>query len=202
MGVKLVSASAGSEEIVAPTTASNFTATLPAGTGTMVVNGVNSSIVSGNAVASTSGTNIDFTSIPSWVKRITVILNTVSTNGASAIIVQAGISIGVVTSGYTNTVGVVTTVNNTTRGSTITSGFTTYQAGSASSYSFSGAIVLVSLGSANTWVATGIVNNTGNSDISMTAGQVALGGTLDRVRITTSNGTDTFDAGSINILYE
>ena len=159
-------------------------------------------VTSSTAVASTSGTSIDFTSIPSWVKRVTCIFNTVSTNGASAIIVQAGISTGPITSGYTNTVGVVTTVNNTTRGATITSGFATYQAGSASAYVFSGAIVLVSLGSANTWVATGIVNNTGNPDIVMTAGQVALGGTLDRVRFTTANGTDTFDAGSVNIMYE
>jgi hypothetical protein len=90
MGVKLVSASAGSVEIVAPTTASNFTATLPAGTGTMVVNGVNSSIVSGTTVASTSGTSIDFTSIPSWVKRVTVMFNGVSLNGAINPLIQIG----------------------------------------------------------------------------------------------------------------
>jgi hypothetical protein len=35
-----------------------------------------------------------------------------------------------------------------------------------------------------------------------TGGSVTLSGTLDRVRITTVSGTDTFDAGSINILYE
>ena len=34
------------------------------------------------------------------------------------------------------------------------------------------------------------------------AGRVTLSGALDRVRVTTVNGTDTFDAGSINILYE
>ena len=33
-------------------------------------------------------------------------------------------------------------------------------------------------------------------------GELKLAGALDRVRITTVNGTDTFDAGSINILYE
>jgi hypothetical protein len=31
---------------------------------------------------------------------------------------------------------------------------------------------------------------------------LALGGVLDRVRLTTVNGTDTFDAGTVNILYE
>jgi len=92
MGVKLQSASAGSVELVAPSTASNYTATMPAGTGNVVVNGVNSSIVSGTAVASTSGTSIDFTSIPSWVKRITVMFNGVSTNGSSNLLVQLGTS--------------------------------------------------------------------------------------------------------------
>jgi hypothetical protein len=32
--------------------------------------------------------------------------------------------------------------------------------------------------------------------------QVSLSGTLDRIRLTTVNGSDTFDAGSINIIYE
>jgi hypothetical protein len=154
------------------------------------------------AVASTSGTSIDFTSIPAWVKRVTCIFNNVSTNGSSAIIIQAGISTGAVTSGYTNTGGLVTTVNNTTRGVTSTNGFLTIGSGSASAYFFSGTIVLVSLGTADTWIATGMVNNTGNSDITMTAGQVALGGTLDRIRFTASNGTDIFDTGTVNILLE
>jgi hypothetical protein len=34
------------------------------------------------------------------------------------------------------------------------------------------------------------------------SGTKSLSATLDRIRITTVNGTDTFDAGSINILYE
>ena len=92
MGVKLVSASGGSVEINPPATASSFTATMPAGTGNVVVNGINSAIVSGTAQASTSGTSIDFTGIPSWVKRITVMLKGVSTSATSQPIIQLGSS--------------------------------------------------------------------------------------------------------------
>ena len=64
-----------------------------------------------------------------------------------------------------------------------------------------GAIVLTNVTS-NTWVAQGVFHmptyTVGNS----AAGAKTLSGTLDRVRITTVNGTDTFDAGTINILYE
>jgi len=34
------------------------------------------------------------------------------------------------------------------------------------------------------------------------AGTKTISGVLDRIRLTTVNGTDTFDAGSVNILYE
>ena len=198
MGVKLVSASAGSVEIVPPTTASNFTATLPAGTGTMVVNGVNSSIVSGTVQPSTTGTFIDFTSIPSWVKRITVMFNDVSTNGSNLIIVQLGPG-SVTTSGYIS--------SGSTNGATsanITTGFIVNGRGSANAARI-GSIVITNITS-NTWVMFGSTNSNdataGSYDVWSVAGSIALAGALDRIRITTVNGTDTFDAGSINILYE
>ena len=158
-------------------------------------------VTSGTAVASTSGTSITFTGIPSWVKRVTCILSSVQVSGSSTILMQLGTSGGVVTSGYTNTAGSINTANNTTRGATSTSGILTYGAGSASAYVFSGSIVFVSLGS-NIWTASGTTNNSYNNDSTTTAGQVSLGGTLDRVRFYTTNGTDTFTAGTINILYE
>jgi hypothetical protein len=158
-------------------------------------------ITQGTAVASTSGTSINFTSIPAWVKRVTCILSSVQVSGSSTILMQLGTSGGVVTSGYTNTAGSINTTNNTTRGATSTSGILTYGGGSASLYVFSGSIVFVSLGS-NIWTASGTTNNSYNNDSTTTAGQVSLGGTLDRVRFFTTNGTDTFTAGTVNILYE
>jgi hypothetical protein len=154
-------------------------------------------IVSGTAVASTSGTSIDFTGIPSWVKRITVMFNGVSTNGTSNYLVQLGTSGGVVSTGY---ISMGNTVNqaNGTAGSSSTTGFLIF--GGLATYALSGHMSLTTLGS-NAWVSSHCCK-AATTNLQIGAGDVTLSGTLDRVRITTVNGTDTFDAGSINILYE
>lgn len=197
MGVKLVSSGGGSVEINPPATASNFTATMPAGTGNVVVNGVNGALVSGTAVASTSGTSIDFTSIPSWVKRITVLCSALSTNGSSNPIVQLGTSGGVQATSYTGSVWLANTSNNLNS----TGFFISPSVGTATV--LESVITLVLLNSATgLWVAS-IVSSQSNSATSIVgSGSKTLSGTLDRVRVTTVNGTDTFDAGSINIMYE
>ena len=62
--------------------------------------------------------------------------------------------------------------------------------------------VVLTLITGNTWVMASNVQSVGSGGLGAVAtGSVTLSGTLDRVRITTS-GVDTFDAGSINILYE
>lgn len=196
MGVKLLSASAGSVELVAPATASNYTATMPAGTGTVVVNGVSGSIVSGTAVASTSGTSIDFTGIPSWVKRITVMFNGVSTSGASNWLIQLGDDGGVETTGYVSS---ATTPDGTTTTTSSTSGFVlTEQTTGASTHQ--GFLSLVNL-TGNSWIGSANIASS-EPRMHLSAGTKTLSDTLTQVRITTVNGTDTFDAGSINILYE
>jgi hypothetical protein len=73
--------------------------------------------LSGTAVASTSGTSIDFTSIPAWVKKITVMFDRVSTNGTSFVQVQLGTSGGFVITGY------VSAASNTGTGISSTTGF-------------------------------------------------------------------------------
>ena len=200
MGVKLVSSSGGSVEINPPVTASNFTATMPAGTGNVVVNGVNGALVSGTAVASTSGTSIDFTGIPSWVRRITVLFQGVSTNGSSVPQIRLG-SGSFATSGYSGTSSVVTSGAATSNASV---GFPVAPTGFwGSSTTISGSFsVSLQNSSTNTWCGNGIYGGIDTASTYFSAGSVALSGTLDRVRITTVNGTDTFDAGSINILYE
>lgn len=153
-------------------------------------------IVLGTAVATTSGTSVDFTSIPSYVKRITVMFSGVSTNGVSPILLQLGTSAGVVTTGYLaiSFYSTNTTVNNVSS----TAGFNFNDITAAGV--ISGNVVLTTLGS-NMWVANGFVKTSSTSS-ALTAGDITLGGTLDRIRITTISGTDTFDAGSVNILYE
>jgi len=155
-------------------------------------------ITSGTAVASTSGTSIDFTSIPAGVKRITVMLSGVSLSGTSQILTQIGDGT-VNTSGYSSSSG---KVNNSGVATSVTStaGFIAAIDPAAASLTW-GQIVLTLI-SGTTWVYSVNGGCSGNAVGFFGGGSKALSSTLDRVRITTVNGTDTFDAGSINILYE
>jgi hypothetical protein len=156
-------------------------------------------LISGTAQASTSGTSIDFTSIPSWVKRITVMFSGVSTNGSSVPIVQLGTSGSPATTGYFGgstglAAGTLQTIDYTT-------GFA-FRNDSNSSRTASGQFIFSLLSSStNTWVMTGgVYLESAVAGISF--GSKSLSGTLNMIRLTTVNGTDTFDAGSVNILYE
>jgi hypothetical protein len=153
-------------------------------------------ITSGTAVASTSGTSIDFTSIPSWVKRITIVFNGVSTNGSSMSLIQLGTG----TTTYTTSGYVSTSV-----GAAAGPGTASYTTGFGirnddASYVLSGHMVITNI-SGNIWISSHTTRiSTGVCPLG--SGSVTLGATLTAVRITSVNGTDTFDAGSINILYE
>jgi hypothetical protein len=171
--------------------------------GQVTSNGLTTSLyplISGTAVASTSGTSIDFTGIPSWVKRITVLFSGVSTNGSSIVIVQLGDSGGIEATGYLGAC-VTTSTGPTISASNFSASFLTSTARASTSVSH-GSLVLTALNSSNTWVANGIFTGSDAAYAQTLSGSKALSNTLDRIRITTGNGTDTFDAGTINILYE
>jgi hypothetical protein len=160
-------------------------------------NGAVLGITSGTAVASTSGTSIDFTSIPSWVKRLTVIFNGVGTSGTVGYLIQIG-SGSVTSSGYVgggNRLGSGTGVPATS-----TAGFLINSA--ASGGAKNGSIAIKLMNTTFGYVADGVMFSSSESNQYLTGGAVTLSGLLDRVRITTTNGTDTFSAGSINIMYE
>jgi len=152
------------------------------------------SLQSGTSVAA-SGTAVDFTGIPSTVKQITLTLSGVSTSGTSIVQVQLGAG-SVQTTGYAS---VGTGFSNTGSSASSTSAFVTSDT-TRSADLRSGSLIFSLLGS-NTWTLQGAlyVSSTINS---WCAGSVALSGILDRVRLTTANGTDTFDSGSINIIYQ
>ena len=152
-------------------------------------------ITQGTAVASTSGTSIDFTALPSWVKRITVILDTVSLSGTSQLLLQLG-SGSIDTTSYTGSVS----NHNGSAGTVFTTGFILTQSLVAAEFR-AGLCTICLLGS-NKWVESSLLQSTTSTVGDRSAGVKTLGGTLDRLRITSVNGTDTFDAGSINILYE
>ena len=198
---------AGVFTIASPNSASSYTATLPTATTTLVGTDATQTltnktiqggaITSGTAVASTSGTSIDFTSIPSWVKRITVMFQGVSTNGTSLIQVQIGTSGGIQTTSYTSGAWGSNTTNSTSTTGLLISG----QNGAG--YFIDGISTLALHSSATgLWVFSSVTSGSVSGTSAVGGGAKTLSGTLDRVRITTVNGTDTFDAGSINILYE
>jgi len=191
--VSVEGSTSGTITLVAPAVAGTNTQTLVAATGTLAP------LIAGTAVASTSGTSIDFTSIPSWVDRITVMFQGVSTNGTSIIQIQLGAG-SVTTTGYTSSCGAI---NSGVGQAGSTTGLAVTTGTDAARFQ-SGAITLSLLNSStNIWVSSGNLQyTTATGAIYMSAGTITLSGTLDRVRITTVNGTDTFDAGSINILYE
>ena len=173
-----------------------------AGQITASLNGTSGNVplVSMTAQASTSGTSIDFTGIPSWVKRITVMFRLVSTSGTLNLQIQLGAG-SFTTSGYSS-------VSSHTSGGTsivptavVTSGLV-IRNNTGATGQLSGNIYLTNI-TGNTWVSSHSLCETTDGRLISGAGEIALSGTLDRVRITTvSPSTDTFDAGSINILYE
>jgi len=162
---------------------------------TKVQLGMTETLVSGTAVTA-SGTSVDFNSIPAGVKRITVMFNGLSLNSTSTLRFRLG------TGGAAETSGYLGTAINTSGSPTVqsfTAGFDMYGGMTAATAAY-GAITFSLIGS-NAWVANGIIATSlvGANSIS---GTKTLAGTLDMVRITTVSGTDTFDAGTINIMWE
>lgn len=190
MSIVLLGSTSGSCTLQEQAIAGSTTLTLPTFNGTVGL------LVSGTAVPSTSGTAIDYTSIPAGVRRITVILDQVSTNGATTIQIQIG-SGTFETTGYAGGFGFYYSTGGAIVNS-LTTGFGVYFG--ATGQTATGHVVLTLI-SGNTWVASGTLFNTVQPYSTNTAGSRALSGTLDRLRIT-SVGANTFDNGSINILYE
>jgi hypothetical protein len=173
----------GAITVAAPAVAGTNTLTLQAATATNSVNKLET------AVASTSGTSIDFTSLPAWIKRITVMFSGVSSAGSSDLLIQLGDAGGIENTGYSSSYTQTTTTGSSTSGLIL--------AAATSSDLWYGSVIITSFGS-NTWTSIGNLTNTGAVRIS--AGIKATSDTLDRIRITVPS--STFDAGSINILYE
>lgn len=176
--------------------------TLTAGTGISVTNGSGSitiasttGITNKTAQPSTSGTSIDFTSIPAGTKRIVVMFNGVSTTGSANIIIQLGDSGGLETTGY---LAQAASIGGSTSVARYTNGFN-LDGGDAASV-WHGSLTLNLLDSAtNTWVGVGNFGKSNGNACVLISGSKATSAELDRLSVIT---TDAFDAGSINISYQ
>jgi hypothetical protein len=155
-------------------------------------------IATATAVASTSGTSIDFTGIPAFVKRITVMMQGMSTSGGSYKQIRFTDSV-LKTSGYTSTSSLIYG-NNLCITEAATTGF--FIRSDGASEALNGCYVFNLLNpSTFLWSGFGVVSDSGSRSWQQ-SGVVTMASAVTAVRITTVNGTDTFDAGSINIMYE
>lgn len=146
--------------------------------------------------ATTSGTSKDFTDIPSWAKRITVMFNGVSSNGTNSPLIQLGDAGGIEATGYN------ATASDSGGRLSETTGFPVARGVGAGDF-MTGVLQLCLLDAAtNTWAAMGNSTRTTSANTYFLSGAKSLSATLDRIRFTTIGGTDVFDAGSVNILYE
>ena len=207
MPVNLVSAGGGTTTLSPASSASNYTITLPSATTTMVGTDAtqtltNKTINGGALQAATaqtaSGTAIDFTGIPSWVKRITVMMAGVTKSaGTSSTIIRLGTSGGFVSSGYL-AAGIYT--GPSTGSATQTAGFP-FGAGYGAGDVLNGNAFITNV-TGNTWVWSSTIGQSNNAYVIVSGGYIALSGALTQLRLTNVTGTDTYGGGTINILYE
>lgn len=148
------------------------------------------------SVALTNQTSVDFTGIPSWANRVTVMFSGVSTNGTSSPIIQIGDSGGVEVTGY---LGASTSMDTGVASSNFTTGFGIRSATAAAVLHGFMSIVRQN---GNTWAARGDFGGSSAPFCIVSGGSKTLSDVLDRVRLTTGNGTDQFDAGSVSISWE
>lgn len=194
--VVLQGSTSGTITLAAPAIAGGNTATLPLGTGTIVVRGVSTNISAG-AVVTASGTSVDITGIPAYAKRVSILLNGISFNATAVALIQLGTVSGVETTVYTCTVGNA----GGAVGSTSTAGFILTANASAIADLSSGIVTLANI-TGNTWVESGTLSLPSGPVIGVSTGSKALAGVLDRIRVTTVAGTAAFDAGTINVFWE
>ena len=142
-------------------------------------------------------TNADFTNIPSWAKRVTVVFSAVSTNASTAVNIQLGTGGVFATSGYASTAW---TGGSGNTGDTSTSSFIVDAGGQTAATSRNGSIVFHNI-DGNTWVGFGNITRGGTVAVNAIAGTVTLGGALDSLRVLSGSG-NLFDAGTINVFWE
>jgi hypothetical protein len=148
--------------------------------------------------ATTSGTQVSWTSIPDWVKMVTMVFDSVSTNGNDNLVVQLGTASSYITTGYKSGSVAIGSTGAATWW-TATYGFALQRAGTANSYS---GVLTIANRTANLWSMSGTLYDVGSgSRMIHIGGDVSLGDPLTRIRLL-MDGANTFDNGQVNIIYQ
>lgn len=168
------------------------------------VSGGGMSLVSMGNQTLSGTTAATYTGIASWARRVTVVIDGASSSGTSALRLQFGTAGGFVTSGYT----LVQTYSGTSGGGTTSSnggGFEIYSDWGSAANTWMGAYQLYLINpSNNRWVCSAVLGNyytSGGYSYNLT-GYVTLSASLTQLRLTSQNGTDSFDNGTVNVFYE
>lgn len=186
-------------EDTSPDTGNDFVVTYDAsasGPKKVKIQNLSTSVTVGTPVATTSGTEVNInTSLPAGIKRLEVPLAGVSTDGTDGYLIQLGTGGSFVTSGYAS--------SNATAGASTdsTAGFLIVRAPAAAK-AYSGSLILTLENATNhTWSGICVMRAAGESAC-FGAGTITLSTAVDRVRITTTAGTNAFDAGEANVAYQ
>lgn len=147
--------------------------------------------------ATTSGTTKDFT-IPSGTRKITICFNGISTSGTSNVMAQLGDAGGPETTGYSGSCG------NGSSAVLMSSGFlVTGGSGITAVSIFNGSMTITLMDAATfLWACQGVIGFSNGAAVYMSGGVKATSALTTTLRLTMVNGTDTFDAGSVNVIYE
>lgn len=153
--------------------------------------------VHGAVWTSTSGTGNTWGSLPSWITEIKVMFNAVSLSGTDVIQVQIGDSGGLHTTGYTQ--GASRQSGGGNAMSVATTGFIILNPTAANTSS--GTLVISLLDPSNfVYTANGSFAFPSTTETGYTGGVVTLDTVMTQIRVL-ATGSDTFDAGSVNIYY-
>ncbi len=145
---------------------------------------------------SLSGATVDFTGIPTGVKRFHVCFDAMSLAGSANPAIQLGDAGGIETTGYNSTFG--TLVPTVSTGSSTTD--FRFSSNAAANLLYGMVTFVLMNSSTNLWAMSGQVGSPTNGDTYIISGTKALSAVLDRVRILA--GVSTFDGGTANIIYE
>ena len=211
MALRLNGATSGYVEIDAPATAGSNTLTLPDGNGSsgqylqtdgsgglswQTATDTTTNLTRGTAAATTSGTEVDFTTLPSGIRKITLVLDSVSINTTDNVFVRLSTGGTFATTGYESQSMRIQNAS-TSAAVTDTTQFVIINNDNASRL-WTGSFTWHNI-TGNTWVMSGNCNTDGDARAVVCSGRIALGGTLDGLRMRT---TGTYDGGQINIFYE